>query len=114
LAGLLLSGVVRPSVAEGHAKLIRSRPQAFEVLAAAPTVVELWFNERLEDAFSAIEVTDASGRRLDRGPARVDRRDRTHLTVPLGEIAPGSYVISWRVLSLDGHPARGRLMFTLK
>ena len=97
-----------------HAKLIRSKPGPFEVLDSAPADVQLWFNERLEDEFNSIEVTDETGRRVGNGVAQVNPRDRTNLLMPLGQLSSGSYVIRWRILSLDGHPARGRFIFTVK
>ncbi len=115
LCGLLLFGALASSRdAWAHAKLIRSRPQPFETLGAGPTHVELWFNERLEDEFNAIEVVDANGRRVEEGAAGVNPNDRTNLRVRLGALAPGSYVIHWKILSLDGHPARGRILFTVQ
>ncbi len=115
LSGLLLFGAVALSRdALAHAKLIRSRPKPFELLALRPTHVELWFNERLEDEFNAIEVVDANGHRVEEGAAGVNPNDRTNLRVRLGSLAPGSYVINWKILSLDGHPARGRILFTVQ
>ncbi|MGH7411893.1 MAG: copper resistance CopC family protein [Candidatus Methylomirabilis sp.] len=115
LSGLLfLGGFLATPEALAHAKLIRSRPKPFEEFAQAPAHVELWFNERLEDEFNAIEVREATGRRVENGAARVNPRDRTNLLVGLEGLAPGSYIVQWRVLSLDGHPARGRLLFTVK
>lgn len=115
LSGLLfLGGFPAIPDAVAHAKLIGSRPKAFEVLATPPAHVELWFNERLEDEFNAIEVTDATGRRVERGMPHVNSQNRTKLLVPLEHLAPGSYVIHWKILSLDGHSARGRLLFTVK
>ena len=115
LSGLLfLGGFLATPETLAHAKLIRSRPKPFEAFAQAPAHVELWFNERLEDEFNAIEVTDATGRRVERGMPHVNPGNRTKLRVPLEHLAPGSYVIHWKILSLDGHPARGRLLFTVK
>lgn len=115
LSGLVfLGGFLAAPQALAHAKLIRSRPKAFEAFAQAPAHVELWFNERLEDEFNAIEVREETGRRVEKGAAQVNPLDRTNLLVALERLAPGSYIIQWRALSLDGHPARGRLVFTVK
>jgi methionine-rich copper-binding protein CopC len=115
LCGILfLIGFLAPLEVFAHAKLIRSRPGPFEVLDSAPADVQLWFNERLEDEFNSIEVTDETGRRVENGVAQVNPQDRTNLVVRLGNLSSGSYVIRWRILSLDGHPARGRFIFTVK
>jgi methionine-rich copper-binding protein CopC len=115
LSGLLLAGAPGAGRdAWAHAKLIRSQPVQFELLAAPPTHVELWFNERLEDEFNAVEVVDANGHHVEEGAAGVNPSDRTNLRVRLRSLTPGSYVIHWRILSLDGHPARGRILFTVQ
>lgn len=111
---LFVVGLAVAPEAHAHAKLIRSQPEPFEAVGAPPAEVRLWFNERLEDEFNAIEVVGPGGHHVEQGAARVNPRDRTNLVVRLGGLPPGSYVIHWRILSLDGHPARGRLMFTVK
>ena len=47
------------------------------------------------------------------GKPRVDPADRTRLTTDLGPLAPGAYVVQWKVLSRDGHGARGRVLFRI-
>ena len=115
LCGVFFLGwFLSPPEVCAHAKLIRSRPGPFDVLDSAPAEVQLWFNERLEDEFNSIEVIDSTGRHVEKGISHVHRKDRTNLLVPLGQLSSGSYVIRWRILSLDGHPARGRFIFTVK
>jgi methionine-rich copper-binding protein CopC len=115
LSGLvLLAAFLVPAKALAHAKLIRSRPNASEVLAEAPTSVELWFNERLEDEFNSIEVVDSAGRRVEDGHARVNPQQRTNLLVRLRTLSPGSYLVHWKILSVDGHTSRGRFIFSVK
>jgi methionine-rich copper-binding protein CopC len=103
-----------PPKALAHAKLIRSRPNASETLAETPASVELWFNERLEDEFNSIEVVDVAGRMVEKGHARVHPQDRTNLRARINTLPPGSYVVRWKILSVDGHTARGRFMFSVK
>jgi methionine-rich copper-binding protein CopC len=116
LSGLvLLAAFLVPPKALAHAKLIRSRPNAFETLAETPVSVELfWFNERLEDEFNSIEVVDVAGRMVEEGHARVNPQQRTNLFVQLRKLSPGSYVVHWKILSVDGHTARGRFIFSVK
>ncbi len=111
---LLLGAFSAPPEALAHAKLIRSQPGPFEALAASPADVRLWYNERLEDEFNAIEVIDATGQHVQTGTAHVNPQDRTNLLVRLGNLTPGSYAVHWRIFSLDGHPARGRFIFSVK
>jgi len=48
------------------------------------------------------------------GEPQVDRVDRTHLQRTVAPLAPGDWVVEWRILSLDGHPARGRTTFRIR
>jgi methionine-rich copper-binding protein CopC len=101
----------------GHAQLIKSKPSDKAELKQAPTQVELWFNELLDEGFNSIEVIPAAELtaknhpNLAKGPPKVDPADRTHLTVALSALKPGKYVIQYRVLSRDGHSAPGRVNF---
>lgn len=114
VGSVLLAGAPR---AHAHARLTRSVPQNQAVLATPPAAIELWFNELLDDEFNSVEVFRAEGGKpldendLVAAPPRVSDADRTHLEAPLRELAPGAYVVQWKVLSRDGHSARGRIQF---
>ena len=72
----------------------------------------LWFTEKLEPAFSTAEVRNAQGA-VQSGKAQVDGSDRTELRVPLKALPPGTYLVSWRVLSVDTHRTQGTFRFTV-
>ncbi|HEY8623570.1 MAG TPA: copper resistance CopC family protein, partial [Casimicrobiaceae bacterium] len=76
-----------------------------------PAQIKLWFTQELEPAFSTVRVLDRSGGRVDMGDARVDRADATLLQVPLPRLAPGTYRVAWRVLSVDTHVIEGDFTF---
>ena len=103
--------------ASAHARLTRATPADGAILTTPPTTVDLWFNELLDDEFNSIAVflakdgAPADTTDLVSAAPRVDARDRTHLTTALKPLTPGAYVVQWKVLSRDGHSARGRLQF---
>lgn len=99
-----------PAGAQAHAYLEQTDPQAGSTVAAAPAELRLWFSERLEPAFSTVEVTDGQGRRVEASRARVDARDPALLRVALPRLGPGAYTASWRVISLDTHVTEGRFV----
>jgi methionine-rich copper-binding protein CopC len=107
LTALLLGA----GVAWGHAFLERAEPRVGSTVKAAPSQVRVWFTEALEPAFSTMEVVNQSGERVDRGPARVDPASPTMLQVPLKPLAPGTYRVKWRVLSVDTHVTEGDFTF---
>src|SRR5262249_58623975 len=75
--------------------------------------VQLWFNERLEPAYSQMSVWSAAGAQVDRGDARVDPDDARQLRVTLAPLARGAYTVRYRVLSVDGHVVESSFPFTV-
>ena len=100
--------------AHSHAFLDHADPRVGSVVAVAPGELRIWFTQDLEPAFSTVEVTDATGRRVDTGHAGVDPKERTLLRVPLNKLGPGTYTASWRVVSVDTHPSQGRFTFRVE
>lgn len=97
--------------ARGHAFLERAEPRVGSTVRTPPTQVKLWFTERLEPAFSRVQVVDEAGRRVDRADAAVDSENQALLRVSLSELAPGGYRVIWRVVSVDTHVTEGAFTF---
>jgi methionine-rich copper-binding protein CopC len=102
---LLLLG---PRDAAAHAHLDRSEPRVDSTVTPAPREVSLSFTEGLEPAFSAVEVRDAEGARMDEGEAQVSGRT---MRVGLKALPPGTYKVYWRALSVDTHKTEGTFSF---
>jgi len=100
--------------ASAHAVLVKSSPASRSVLSYSPAAVDLWFNERLEAAFSSVSVWNAAGARVDRRDAAVSPDDGKRLSVSLGALASGTYTVRFRVLSVDGHVVEASFPFTVK
>ncbi len=112
-AALAALGIVSlaGSAARAHAFLDRANPAVGSSVPVSPAAVELWFTQELEPAFSTVTVTDKSGNRVDTGSAQVDPKDPTELRVPLKPLPPGTYKVTWRVVSVDTHPTEGDFTF---
>ena len=83
-------GVNLPQLALAHAALVRSTPAARATLSRVPARVELWFNERLEPAYSSLSVQNASGLPVDqRDVTVVERPHGRHQGDALAGRAPG-------------------------
>jgi hypothetical protein len=102
------------SPAGAHAFLDHATPAVGSAVHASPAQVRLWFTQRLEAAFNTLRVQDASGKQVDKGDIQVDRADATLLEVSLPQLAPGTYRVSWRVLSVDTHVTEGDFTFDVK
>jgi len=114
LISVALGLLLLPAAAEGHAFLVKSSPVRRAVLSHPPTRVELWFNERLEPAYSSVTVTNAAGARVDLRDVTVGPDDPRRLAVSLPPLGPGRYVVGFRVLSVDGHVVEASFPFTVK
>lgn len=112
LALIVLAGPSSP--ARAHSFPDRFVPARNATVRAAPAEVRILFDGDLEPAFSTIQVTDATGRRVDRGAARVDERNRRLLRLGLNPLGPGVYHVVWRILAIDGHRNEGTYVFTVK
>jgi hypothetical protein len=98
------------AAAWAHAFLDRAVP-AVGATVAAPKEVSVWFTEQVEPAFSKIEVSDAAGDRVDSGDTHVDKANPKLLHVSLKPLKPGTYRVSWRVVSVDTHHTKGDFSF---
>jgi copper resistance protein C len=94
--------------ANAHAFLDHAEPRVGNTVATAPREVTLWFTQKLEAAFSAITVTDAAGKRVDVGKTRVSGNQ---MSVSLRSAGPGTYHVTWHVLSVDTHTTDGSFAF---
>ena len=91
-----------------HASLLSSEPAEGAVLSTAPTQLVLHFNEPV--APIDLKIVDRSGAPVrDAATARSSGND---LILPLhGPLADGVYLVSYRVVSADTHPAAGAFGF---
>jgi len=99
------------SFAAAHAFLDHAMPAVGSTVHEAPVQIKLWFTQRLEPAFSSVQVLDQSGKRLDKGDSRLDPADTELLLVSVPQLAPGKYRVTWRVLSVDTHVTEGDFTF---
>ncbi len=112
LAVLVLGGAwTNAPPAFGHAFLDHAAPRVGSTVRTAPTELVLAFTQELEPAFSTIHVLDESGAQVDKGDVHVDPHDGTLLRVSLNPLAPGTYKVVWRVVSVDTHSTEGDFTF---
>ena len=105
--------VAAPS-ARAHASLDHASPPVGSSVPASPPVVSLWFTQDLEPAFSGVTVTNEAGQRVDLGNAQIPQGNPAKLEIGLKPLAPGTYLVSWHVVSVDTHPTEGTFTFEIK
>ena len=105
-AGLLLLGCV---AAEAHATLIGSDPGDGAILDEAPTRLVLTFNEPVSPLALRLVASDGTITPLD----RYHLADAALVIEAPAGIGSGTYALSWRVVSMDGHPIGGSVLFSV-
>lgn len=114
LLGLLagfVGAIASASPAGAHAEFLSSDPADGAVVDAAPSDVTLQFSEGVDLQPDGVRVLDGRGERVDLGQAA---STGSSVVAPLEDgLARGSYVVAWRVVSVDGHPVRGSFTFSV-
>jgi copper resistance protein C len=80
-------------------------------MQTAPSEVAIEFTEGVEPKFSAIEVHDSQGTRVDNGDAHAALDNTKRLAVSLKPLQPGTYNVTWRITSTDTHKTKGSYIF---
>ena len=97
-AGFAVAAALVAGTAQAHALLLSSKVEGQDVI--------LRYNGRVDAARSRITVLKSDGSEV----AKIDCQageDQATLKGHLTGIEPGSYVLRWEVLSVDGHISRG-------
>lgn len=111
LAGIIAFG--SPAIAYAHAFLDHASPAVGSTVHASPSEVRLWFSGSIEPAYSSITVTDADGRQVDSGKIETDPQNASELRVAVTSLSPGTYRVTWRVVSVDAHSTEGHFAFSV-
>jgi copper transport protein len=111
-AGVAIA-LAAPAAARAHAALLRTFPQASELLDSQPQFVKLTYDEVVEPRFAIVSVTDAGGHPQTTGPPERSPTDPYTLQVPVRRLPEGWYLVFWRAISTDGHPVRGVFTFQI-
>lgn len=99
-----------PTAASAHSFLIRSEPPAGARLAASPKLLTMFFSEPFVSASEHVSVRRLDGAELQLQPAHARASE---IRQPLPPRLRGIYVVSWRVLSDDGHISVGEYAFAV-
>ena len=98
-------------IADAHAFLDHADPKVGSTIHEAPSVVTVWMTEKLEPAFSKLQVFDAKGAEVDKKDIKVNGAT---MTVSLPKLAAGTYHVSWQVVAVDTHRTSGTFDFTIQ
>ncbi len=98
----------RPAAA--HAVLLETTPADGAVLPRSPPEAVMRFDEPVRPI--AVELLDSKARVVGRIAEGAPRAPDLELPLPAG-LAEGTYVVTYRVVSLDSHPVGGSFVFSI-
>ena len=115
-AFVLTHGVFLISGASAHAEIAKTNPTKNAILAQSPKSVWIEFGESLltldTKVVNTLTVTNSQGKRVDKSPTIISGARAT--TKILGALKKGKYLVTYRVVSEDGHPVKGSYYFSVK
>ena len=105
----LLIALAHAGEACAHASLVKASPADGAVLPDAPAAMTLTFNEPVSPLVIRLLAPDGGSI-----PPRAVVAENNTITVGVpANLQRGTHVLSWRVISADGHPVGGALMFAV-
>ncbi len=94
-------------MASAHSFPEKETPTAGEKLASPPSEVVIDFDAPIEKLFAKLEVTGPDGQNLAVGSPQVSD-DGIRLSVKVGALKPGDYLVKWAVVCIDTHHTKVR------
>ena len=113
IISLLLIGLAGSTRLEAHAFLKTAKPAVGSTIQTSPGEVRISFTEKIEPAFSTIQVFDASGKQVDKRDVHVSRSDQSLMVISMPPLQDGIYKVVWRVVSVDTHVTKGSFTFRI-
>ncbi|TJW40496.1 MAG: copper resistance protein CopC, partial [Mesorhizobium sp.] len=106
---VLLAAIAAPGQAFAHAALVTTEPTDGAVLAQSPAQFSLTFSEPVSPLVLALVRPDGTpvpltSFRLNGQTLDIDNPQK---------LGSGTHVLSWRVISADGHPVGGSVLFSI-
>lgn len=106
-----LVGLALVSQATAHVTARQSFPEDGAVLTESPTELSIQFSDLAKLVSLELAGSNGEATKIDVSEAKsVDGL----VSVQIPQLEPDKYKVSWRVLSVDGHPVAGKLTFTIE
>ena len=105
----LLIALCLATGALAHATLVSAEPADGSVLTQPPKTLQLRFSEGVTP--TVVSLIDAAGKTRD--DIKIDAVDQTVVVTLPDDLPRGTQIISYRVVSQDGHPVAGSLLFSI-
>lgn len=96
--------------AAAHAVVTTSDPADRAKVASPPERVSITFSEPVDPGLGGISVLDRDGNRVDNDDTKQPSPEVLQATLRSG-LSDGTYVMNYQLVSADGHPIRGAIVF---
>lgn len=106
LAAVLLGA---SALVQAHTHLKESLPAEGSVVNTPPANIVLKFSGTARVTSLTLQKDGGAEEKL----APLPTEPTAEVSVPAGKLAPGKYVVNWRVVSSDNHVMSGKLSFTV-
>lgn len=110
---LMLVLCLLPASAFAHASLLATSPERDAVIKESPEKITLDFSEPLELETSQLHVTDSSGKKVNLTEFNLTPGNAREMYAKLPPLSKGTYVVSYSVLSEDGHLVSDSFTFSV-
>jgi copper transport protein len=104
--------IASAGVASAHAVVASSQPGDKEQLTTAPSYASVTFNESVSPDLGGLTVLDSQGNRVDDGTTTQPEGETLRTNVK-SDAPNGTYVMNYRVISADGHPVSGAIVYSI-
>lgn len=112
-AAVAVGSLLGMNPAAAHDELVSTNPADGATLTEAPASLELTYSGDIMDVDGAnqVRVTNAAGESVTDGDPDIDGKVVTQDLATAA--ADGTYTVTWRVVSSDGHPIQGTFTYTV-
>jgi copper transport protein len=97
--------------ASAHAVVTSSTPTDGQTLATAPREVQITFSENVSSELGGLTVLNSSGERVDNNDSKTGATGSVLSATVQSDLPNGTYVMNYHVISADGHPIAGAIVF---
>jgi len=110
----LVAAGLPAATAFAHAFLDHAVPAVGGTVSAAPKMVQMFFTQGIEPAFSGATLSGPNGQPIATDAAKTDPQNPMTLMLNLPPLAPGHYKVKWHVVSVDTHRTEGSFSFDVQ
>ena len=114
LLAAALATSLSPPLAFAHAFLDHAVPGVGMTVSGPVRELRIYYTQGVVTAFSHVHVVSAAGAQIPVSKPVNDPSDQQTIIVRLGRaLGPGTYSVTWQVVSVDTHTTQGTFSFTV-